>query len=358
MKVMFCIASLGKGGAERVVSNLSNYLANNNEIFIITTNSIESHYSLNNKIKVMSIIDKKITSNFIIRNIYMIKKLKKIIKNVNPDVIIGMLPEPSIRLIISSLFNKRKIIISERNDPNIEYNNIIKKFIIKLLYKRVNGFVFQTEDAMNYFGDNIVKKSIIIPNPINDEFIVDKPYEGKRIKRIINVGRLEPQKNHKLLIESFAEISNSIPEYELHIYGKGSLKFEIEMLIKKYKLENKIFLNGESDNIKNDIYNSCLFVLSSDFEGMPNALMEAMSLGLPCISTDCPCGGPRYLIKNNINGFLIPVNDKNEMKNKILQVLNDNELCKKVSTEAINISKELNPNKIYEKWVNFIEKFL
>jgi glycosyltransferase involved in cell wall biosynthesis len=147
----------------------------------------------------------------------------------------------------------------------------------------------------------------IIPNPINPEFNV-KPFSGKRRKIITSVGRLSEQKNQHVLIEAFSRIEKDFPDYELVIYGEGNLRETLENQIKTLKLENKVKLPGVKKNIKNEIYDCSLFVLPSLYEGMPNALMEAMALGLPVISTDCPCGGPRFLI-HNYNGLLVKVNN-------------------------------------------------
>jgi glycosyltransferase involved in cell wall biosynthesis len=183
---------------------------------------------------------------------------------------------------------------------------------MKYLYKKADGFVFQTEDAAKYFEGIIKCDSKIIPNPINPKFIKE-PYKGEREKNIVTVGRLESQKNQKMLIEAFGKIESKYPEYSLLIYGDGSKKEELQDLIKEKGLENKVILKGKIDDVENVIDKAKMFVLSSDYEGMPNALMEAMALGLPCISTDCPCGGPRYLMENGKSGLLVPVGNSDAM---------------------------------------------
>lgn len=354
MKILFCIGNLLKGGAERVAANLCNYLINENEIMIVTTKGKKSEYKLDKKIKVECLESEETNKNFVLKNIDRLKVLKEIMKTENPDIIISFLPEPSYRILFLKLFNRKlKVIVSVRNDPKIEYKTIISRIIMKVLYPLADGFVFQTKEAQDYFNKKIQKKSTIIPNPIKEEFICE-PYSGKREKIIVTVGRLEEQKNHKMLIDAFSKLPEQFNEYKLIIYGEGNLRKSLEEQVKKLNLTNRVLLPGQVYNIKEKIYKASLFVLSSDYEGMPNALMEAMALGIPCISTDCPCGGPRFLIKNGYNGYLIPTNDIYSLCKTM-----ENVLCKEqieISKRANKIIVNLKPSKINAIWQDYINK--
>lgn len=359
MKIAFCIGSLNKGGAERVVSNLANYLIKNNDVSIITTINSDIFYKIDSKVKLFKLDHNyKGKVNKFKKNRQRIFELKRIIKHQKFDVIISFLPEPSYRVLFLKLFNKKiKVIVSVRNDPRVEYKSIINNLIMRFLYPKADGFVFQTEDAKNYFSKKIQQKSVIIPNPINENFMC-KPFDGEREKIIVTVGRLEKQKNHKMLINAFSQVSNKIPEYKLIIYGSGSLKEELEQLIKKLKLNNKVILAGQIDDVKDKIYKASLFVLSSNYEGMPNALIEAMALGLPCISTDCPCGGPRYLINNMENGVLVELNNENELAKNILNLIANPSLAKKIEEKASTSIKKLNPERINNKWIEYVKSIV
>lgn len=353
MKIMFYIGSMGKGGAERVISILSNFFVNKYKIIIVTTVKSTCFYKIDNDIELISLDKNNDNKNFLIRNINRELRLKKIIFNKKPDIIITFLPEPSYRVLMLQL--KIPIIVSIRNDPKIEYNNTGRKLIMKILYKKANGFVFQTEDAKKYFSRKIQEKSIIIFNPLSAEF--DKaPYDGTREKIIVNVGRLEKQKNQKLLIKSFNNILVKYPDYKLYIYGEGTERKYLQELIDELKLTNNVILKGISNNIKSVIYKKSLFVLSSNYEGMPNSLIEAMALGLPVISTDCPCGGPKALIENNVNGILVSPNNIDELTQSIEKVLENPKYSKKIGIRANMIYEKLNENVICNEWDDYIKK--
>lgn len=357
MNIMFSTGCLKKGGAERVISNLANYFVKDNDVSIVTTIKGEQYYELDKHINVYSLDKVTTNENFLLKNIKRIRNLKKVIKEVKPDVIVSFLPEPSYRILLLKLFNRNlKIIVSVRNDPKIEYKSKINNMLMKLLYPKADGFVFQTSEAKDYFCRKIKNKSIVIPNPVNEIFICE-PFNGKREKTIVTVGRLEKQKNHALLIDAFSKISNKYDDYKLIIYGEGSLRSELEQKIENLKIKDKVILAGQVDEINKVIYKAGMFVLSSDYEGMPNALLEAMALGLPCISTDCPCGGPREIIDNNINGILVPINDSIKLSKTIEKIiLNDKKRINYSKEANKKVSLNFNPKVINNKWKDYIKR--
>ena len=355
MKILFHIGSMSKGGAERVIANLSNYLSQDNDIYIVTSINKEPEYTLKKNVKLYFLNDEKIGSmKRLKRIIYRRKKLKEIIKEVNPDITIAFLPEPIFMVISLRKSIKCPIIVSERNDPRILYKSFLYYILMKIYYKKADGFVFQTKEAKEYFSKKIQEKSVIIKNPLNDEFLTtNKNIQKKDI--IISTGRLSEQKNQKMLINAFAKITDKYPNYKLIIYGEGILRKKLEEQVKNLKLENKVFLPGVVDNIKEKIEECKIFVLPSNYEGMPNALMEAMALGLPVISTDCPCGGPRELIKNDYNGILIPVNAQEELERKLEELIGNSEKAKNLGKHATEIKNDTNIDVIANKWKEYIE---
>lgn len=360
-KILFCIDTLNKGGAERVVSILANELSKDNNVYVLTIVNHDKEYLLSNKIKYDS-LEKKSFSNRIIKKailpirfIHCVNALRKLLIKERFDIIISFLPFASFISSIAKTKND-KLIISERNDPVIEYKPFLYNYLMKKYYPKADGFVFQTNDAKNYFNGIIdykkIKSSIIL-NPVNNVF-VHKKNCNKKNNIIVNIGRLTEQKNQELLIKSFNEIKDDYPDINLNIYGDGYLKDYLENIIKGYKLENRVFLKGIVNDIADEIVNSRMFVLSSNYEGLPNSLIEAMTLGLPCISTDCPCGGPRFLIKNNKNGLLVEMNDFKQLADRMRYLLDNDRQSKLLGNNAKNIIKLVSTDVIISKWKDFI----
>lgn len=361
---MFCLGSLSEGGAERVICNLSNALIESNNIKIISLTRTHVAYKLDKKIEVNFIDRKKYSrpkNKFLkmirrlTKNLNRIVKVKNIIKSYKPDIIISFLPEPCFLILTLKKYNKIPTIISVRNDPKKEYESKLYYYLMKKLYPRADGVVFQTEEAKEYFNSILHCSMKIIPNPINPEFI-SKPYEGKRNKIIVNVGRLHEQKNQELLIDAFSKISKKFYDYKLIIFGEGALRDKLNKQINELNLRDRVKLAGICQNLKDKIYNASLFVLCSNYEGMPNALMEAMTMGIPVISTDCPCGGPRFLINNNENGILVEPKNMDELVQAMEKILSNEEFATKLGKNASEISKILSPEIINDEWNNYIEE--
>lgn len=356
MKILICISQLKKGGAERVVTNLANYFIDNNDVIIVSLKSFQPEYQLDKKIKIAK-LDSNKKQNKISKFINRIYKLNKIIKKEKPDIVLSFLPEPSFLVLLIKKIQRIKIIVSVRNDPKEEYRNVFYNIAMRLLYPKADGFVFQTEDAKSFFSSKIQKKSVVIMNPLNPEFLMNR-FKGVRKKEIVAVGRLFEQKNHKLLIKSFSIFHKKHPDYTLTIYGEGPLRKELENLVEKLKIKDYVNLPGIEHDIKNKIYQSSVFVLSSDYEGMPNSLMEALTLGLPCISTDCPCGGPRALIKDGINGVLTEVGNVEMFAEKLSALVEDKEKLDNLSKNTQKYIKDIDPHKINKEWEEYVKKVL
>ena len=355
MNICLFISSLYNGGAERVTCNLANYLCStNNKITVVTFGVNEKSYKLKNDVFVCNLIsleEKRKFSKF--RTILIrIFRLYRLWKDNQYDVVISMLPVQIILALCMKSVIRGKIIISERNFPG-GYSAIIQ-WLLKKIAAGADGYVFQTDDSMRWYGQDTAK-CVVIPNAVNKDFGT-KQYVGKREKKIVSVGRLEKQKNFELLIKAFALLSAEFDEYTLHIFGEGHEREKLTRLIQNLKLESKVFLEGNVKNVAERIYKATLFVLASDYEGMPNALMEAMSCGLPCISTDCLGGGARALIKSGENGYLVNCDDITELSECMKAVLSSEDIRLKLGSNAAKINEQNSYEKIYSKWESFIKR--
>lgn len=351
MKIV-CVGYLeGSGGAERQITLLANELANlGNEVYLAVVAKYNKKYDISDNVIVK---DLTCFENSKLSLVSRYLALKKLYTEIKPDVTVHFW----FQSLYLSTFMKKKYrnitIYSERGDPgDSEYNGLLG-IVRSVAFKQVNGFVFQSNGAKSYFQNQIRERSIVIPNPV---FIKrsDFPVIKCRTKRIVTMGRLHPQKNQKLLIEAFAIIHEEFPDYIVEIYGDGPLEAELHQLIKNKNLEDRIFLMGARKDVHNAIVDASLFVLTSDYEGLPNALIEAMALGIPSISTDCKPGGAREIITDKIDGFIVPRNDAYKLANTMRNILNDQNLANRISKNAeINI-KRFNKNTIYNRWNTFI----
>lgn len=354
MNVTFFIGGLSGGGAERVTCNIANYLSKNgHNVKILTMADDKPTYAINKEILRIPLLHTNERRGFVINSIVRLYRfIKHLIKD-NVDVYVVMLPITTIMLLRLRWLIKGKVIASERVDPSIYPSSKQKQ--LRSLAKKADGWVFQTEEERNWYGVFTGKAKVqIIPNAINSDFIKE-PYQGERKKTIVTAGRLTEQKNHVLLLKAFAKISLKNPDYQLIIYGGGgNLKDKIEETAKQLNIEDRVMLPGYTTNIGDKIKDSSLFVLSSDFEGMPNALMEAMALGLPCVSTDCKGGGAKFLIDDGKNGLLTPIGDVDALAKAIDKMLSDREFAEHCGKEAHKICERLAPGKIYNEWEKFI----
>lgn len=347
----------GEGGAQRQMLMLANELANrNNEVHLFMIAGNDIRYELSDKVIAHDLTeaDKEAIHPIIGRY----KAIKRMYKKIAPEVTIHYNFQS---VYVSAMMKKSitgKIIYSERGDPgDTEYSGLLG-LVRKLVMPSVDGFVFQTEVARNYFGELVRKKSTIIHNSVAINCSHDLTQKIEREKRIVGVGRLHEQKNFPLLIKAFACIVDQFPDYTLEIYGAGVLRDELQKLIDANNLHDKVTLKGARRDIHDCIYNAALFVLSSDYEGMPNALIEAMALGLPCISTDWRPGAVSELIEEGKNGFITPMNQVEDLAVKMQYMLNHSGEAERMGKNASKILETHTHKSVFDKWDEFIKEVI
>ena len=350
MKIVFLSYLHGFGGAEKQNVMLANAMAERGYDVTIISISVDNNcYSLDERVKYLFLPDRQ---SGVLRILTRYQDIKKMLLKLKPDVTVSFWFQSAYLTALMRKSITGKIIYSERGDPgDKEYSGVLG-LIRKLTLPRIDGFVFQSKGAQGYFDDKVQRRSIVIPNPV---FVKaeDHPTVEERRKVIVTVGRLHPQKNQKMLINAFALIADRIPEYTLEIYGDGDLKDELQKQIDELKLTNKVFLKGTSKRIHCLIYDAAIFVLSSDYEGLPNTLLEAMALGIPSISTDCKPGGAREIIDDCENGLITPIGDKRKLAESIIRVISDEDLQRKFSEKGKIKSSLFLPNIIYKKWEDY-----
>ena len=263
--------------------------------------------------------------------------MRKTIKAFAPDVVIGFLPRMQVWMALTTVGLGVKRIDTVRNSPWHFYNGRITKQLWKICFKTGDLTILQSEDQKPFFSKRVQKKCVVVPNPLNESYEKEgRTAFSSKVTRFVAAGRLCKQKNFPLMIKAFAKVCRDNQEITLDIYGKGEQEYtaELQGLIDQLDMHDKITLCGHTNDMHGELMAHDAFVMSSDFEGMPNALAEAMAVGLVCISTDCKTG-PRDLIRNGENGFLVPVGDVDAMADKIKVVADmDAETIKAFGCEA------------------------
>lgn len=351
-EIIIVINYMANGGAQRVLSELANeWSINGHKITIVQTTPelMNNSYTINKNIELINI---KNTTSKIYNFINTLFQLFKIIKERKNATVINFLNSNLIFVCISTLFLNNRFVFSERCCPKKSPKTRIKRLIRDFLYHFCNKCVFQTIEARKYFSKKIQQKSVIIPNPINSN--LPDIYSGERNKTIVAIGRLNEQKNYTMLIKAFSKLSLEYPDYKLEIYGQGEEKELLNNLIIKYSMQNQIYLMGFCKDIFNKIKDCSMYVSSSNYEGISNSMLEALSMGLPVIATDCPVGGARMVIENEVNGLLIPVGDETRLYKSMKRIIEDKIFAKKISNEAVKIRVKYPIEKIASEWIKII----
>ena len=318
MKISFGIGSVDRGGAESVISILANHYVEKGwevDIILLLENHVE--YELDNRVKIIDFT-----------------KEGKYIFSLPLTAKLGM---------------KIKTVVSERNDPKHDGRGGILLSYTNLIYKKANAIVFQTKYEQSCFNKSLYGISHIIPNPVSVSCLQHNTIKGK----VVTAGRLADQKNQKLLIEAISRLKDEFPYVELYIYGEGALRETLEQCVKEFGVENRVYLPGNIPDLHEKISDADMFVLSSDYEGLSNALIEAMMIGLPCITTDYP--GASELVQDGINGLVVPRGNVDDMVAAMRKLLLDDVARCLFARNAKSSSRQYEFSSVLTQWDAVIE---
>lgn len=357
-KIALVIPSLATGGAEKVIVLLANSLIKDYRVVLIVLYKTETFYVVEKDVKIIYLRDSYKRSENLFQafssNFFYIRNIIRILKTDSINLVISFTTTTNFSSFISCKIIKIPIIISERKNPLLNKLNLVWQFFGKITCKFADVLVVQTGMIKNVYKAFVLsEKIIVIPNPIDlkmNSFL--KEYNcNHRENIILTVGRLDENKNQRLLFEAFSNLN--LPNWKLVVVGDGVLRDVYKKLVKDLDIEKKVEFVGNVQNVW-DYYNQAkIFAFTSNSEGFPNALLEAMSFGLPCISTDCP-SGPSEIITNDENGYLIEVNNRAQLEDKLSKLINNPQLCKEFSSKAITSIEKFKMEEIYKQWETLI----
>lgn len=355
MRIAFITGLMGNGGAERVISVLANcYAETSHEVFVIAIAGGPCEYEMDDRATFIS--NDLIPRNRIKRVFQRLTFLRNRLRNINPEVVISFCTEVNIYSAIATIGLPFPLVLSERNDPTKDPSSKIARYLRDFIYPIADGFVFQTPNAKSFFSERVQDRAAVLPNPIKDG--LPMPYNGTRDGRVVCVARLEAQKNIPLLLEAFRIFYSKHDDFVLELYGRGSQEQYLKRLSTDLGIENAVRFKGYSANVQEDIRRASIFVLSSDYEGIPNAMIEAMALGIPTIATDCPSGGPQMYVKNNINGLLVDVGDVDGLAEAMDTLAKNSGLAARLGRNSSSIREELDSKKVCSMWMDYLRQIV
>jgi GalNAc-alpha-(1->4)-GalNAc-alpha-(1->3)-diNAcBac-PP-undecaprenol alpha-1,4-N-acetyl-D-galactosaminyltransferase len=357
-KYLFVTNSLSSGGAERVVSILASLLAEKGyEVHLILYVRVENEYPISDKVK-LHLLPKRKGENKIYYYMRKFSIMRKLVDEIRPDIIIPFLPDQVNHFYIASRLMNIPFIFTVRNNPFVYPESNLMRFVGKMVALLSTGIFLQTEEQADFFPKFVRKKIFVVPNPVSNALIECDYQRRESIEEIATFGRLNTQKNHRLLIQAFAKVYQTNQSVRLSLYGAGEEENSLKELVNKLGIENAVSFKGRVANVADALMSTDLFVLSSNYEGMPNALMEAMAVGLPCISTDCPTG-PKDLIKNMENGILIKSNDVDELASAIHYCVENPLFCQEAGRAAKKkVKEEFQVEMVIDKFIREINQIV
>ncbi len=341
-------------GTERAVTNLANAFAKHtdNTIFIISIyskNNDKPFFKVDDRVSIIhlcySFINKTSKRLLIYRNLF--KDLNRICNENAITVLMGT--THAYNSVISLL--KKPIRIG---CEHINYDACPKafRFIRKYSYRNLDRVVLLTNDDRDHYDFLERNKTVVISNIRS--FFPENPAPLLN-KRIVSVGRLNRQKGYDILIQFADELYKKIPDWNIVIYGEGEMLEYLSSEIEKKQLSDFIIIEKPAKDIQNKMLESSIYLMTSRNEGLPMVLLEAQACGLPIISFDCP-EGPKDIINDGVDGFLIPVGDTNSMISKIVELANSEDKRIKLGLHARIHSKEFSEENIVGKWISLIDE--
>lgn len=349
-KIVIITRNMEGDGAERVIAQLANYfVAQGKGCSLITLDKKDVFYTLDPKVSVLPVGRR--SDNKLMDKLLRYSVVREMVCQEKPDMVLALPEEIAAYALLALLGTGIPVYASERNNPWIMPDVKVTRILRTLMYPFAKGIIFQTKMAMSFFPESIRKKGVVLSNPV-DARRIPLQYTGEREKVVVAAGRLSRQKNVPLLLNAFAKFAQKHPDYRLRIFGEGELRKELAALAESLGISDKVEMPGRSTVLLEKMKSCGMFVLSSDYEGLPNVLLEAMCMGMPSISTDCRCG-PGDLIEDGVNGLLVPVGDADALC-AAMEKMTDLDYARQMGDNAYKLREKLTSTAVFEDWYRYL----
>lgn len=361
-KIVFVFRNMGTGGAQKIEAFVANaMLEEGHEVIAVNMAASACTVNIDPQIKIVNVLYdsvEKCTDRLSkpLRKAAYLLRLRKALLALKPDLVCAFLSDVVRITVLAMKGTNIPIVGSERADPFEFTESQFEKY--KKAYARCKGVVFQLDNVARKYAlpDTVVQA--VIPNPCVPRKRAYSVCADKTNHVIMSAGRLSEQKRFDLLVDAFATVHEHFPNYRLHIYGDGPLKESLTKRINESTAKDAIILKGDVEDVFNIANDSEFFVLSSDYEGIPNVLIEAMSCGMACVSTDCSPGGARYLLQEGARGLIAPCGDADKLAAAMMTYINDPELRIANQEKGLQVIEELAPQNIKNMWIDLFHACL
>lgn len=344
MHYCIVISSLGAGGAERVIAQLSRHWFDNEiQITIVSfdNNDERIYHGFPPDIRIIRLGN--------LPPLARVGALRRTLKRIRPDLIISFLTKINVISLMATTGTRFPVIVSERNNPEKQKANPLWRWALGLLYRRAGVIVCQTVASVRCIPAHSRDRVVVIPNPVARARYCAGQSTPALPMKLLAVGRLTSQKGFDLLVDAYAKIADRFPDWQLDIWGDGPEREALATRISQSQLEGKVHLRGLSTEPGSWVAAGHAFILSSRFEGFPNVLGEAMAAGMPVIATDCDFG-PSELIRDGETGILVEPENSDALAKAMVRLFQDKKFREKLAAEAPEICDSFSLEKVSAMW--------
>ncbi len=355
--VSLIIGDLGNGGTQRVIAALANHwIERGRKVCVITQSSPDSDFhELDSRVQRLcfgSLTNSNSLFGGLFNNIGRVISLRRSMRLANARVTIAAVSPTAVLAVLAGMGLPTRIVVAERNDPTRQSYGRYWDFLRRILYPRAALVTANSQGALDSLSTFVPAERLAhLPNPLAPDSGSD--IDGPRQPTILNVGRLQRQKGQDVLIEAFAAIADECKEWRLAIAGAGRLEEQLKSLASRLGIAARIDWLGEVDDVYSLYRKASIFALPSRHEGMPNALLEAMSTGLPAIVTNAS-PGPLEMIEDGICGLTVPVDDVTALADALRLLIADAALRDRMGATARERTRAFDLETVSTNWEKVI----